>query len=86
MELTEYTKIISDLAATVREAIKSELSKASYDKTFKGKVVENPSTGKYVVLYKNKKYTLSYSGTLSIGQTVRVCAPQNNWNDLFIIG
>ena len=41
--------------------------------------------GRYEVLYRGNYYAASSSFQLTAGQIVRVCAPQNNWNDLFIL-
>lgn len=57
----------------------------NFDKTFKAQVVSKVSQNKCKVKYKGKEYTAYCRETLSIGQVVWVCAPQNNWSDLFVI-
>lgn len=56
-----------------------------YDKTFRAKVINQVSTGKYKVLYKNKEYTVRCDKELLVPDMVWVCAPQNNWDELFIV-
>lgn len=56
-----------------------------YDKTFRAKVIKQVSSGKYKVLYKNKEYTVRSNRELLEPDMVWVCAPQNNWDELFIV-
>jgi len=56
-----------------------------YDKTFRAKVIKQDSSGKYKVLYKNKEYTVRCDRELLSPDLVWVCAPQNNWDELFIV-
>lgn len=55
-----------------------------FDKTFRAKVIGKESNGKYKVLYKNKEYLAKCDGTLNIDDMVWVCAPKNDWNELYV--
>lgn len=56
----------------------------SYDKTFRAKVVDTKSNNKLIVSYKNKEYIVRNYGKVKIGDAVWVCAPGNNWDELYI--
>ncbi len=56
----------------------------NYDKTFRAKVIREDTNGKYSILYKNKEYTAKCNGTLKTDDTVWVCAPKNDWNQLYV--
>lgn len=84
-EKLNYDEIIKNIASNLRESFKSILSKAKFDKTFKAKVIENVKDNKYKVLYKGQEYTATSEADLTENQIVKVCAPQNNWNELFVI-
>lgn len=56
----------------------------NYDKTFRAKVIRKESNGKYSVLYKNKEYAAKCDGSLNRNDTVWVCAPKNDWNELYV--
>lgn len=76
--------IINKITQSIIENIKSALTKGQFDKTFKAKVTE-VSNGKIKVLYCNNTYTASSSITCKEGDYVMVCAPCNNWQELFVI-
>ena len=80
-----YDEIIKNIVSSLRENIKILINKAKFDITFKARVIENVSGNKYQVLYKGEKYTVVSNITLTKNQIVRVCAPQNNWNELFVV-
>ena len=66
-------------------AVQDLITYAPFDKTFRAKVIGQESTGKYKVLYKSKEYTVRCDRELLAPNMVWVCAPQNNWNELFIV-
>ena len=80
-----YTNLWNQFAAALFQQVKNQLDRASYDKTFKARIESRLSEGRWEILYKGKTYTAACSSALTPGQIVRVCAPQNNWDDLFII-
>lgn len=57
-----------------------------YNKTFRAQITGILDNGKYETLYKGKKYTVTCNRALTVGTWVWVCAPQNNWSDLFVAG
>lgn len=76
--------IINKITQSILENVKMALQKSNFDKTFKAKVTE-VSNGKVKVLYCNNTYTVSSSTTCKAGDYVMVCAPCNNWQDLFVV-
>lgn len=81
MNLIEvYNKIADDVAIFVENKVKN----ISRDITFKAQVVEKISDEKYKILYKKQYHTAWCLANLTIGSIVRVCAPGNDWNELFI--
>lgn len=73
-------QIYKDIERMVTEKTRN----MSYDKTFRAKIVDQISTNKYTILYKNKGYPASCGWNVKIGDAVWVCAPRNNWNELYI--
>lgn len=55
------------------------------DKTFTAKVIEITNVNKCRILYCGVTYTVSTTVPVEVGNIVRVCAPSNNWLDLFVI-
>lgn len=80
-----YDEIIKNIVSSLRENIKILINKSKFDRTFKATVIGNIKGNKYQVLYKGEKYTVTSDVTLVTDQIVRVCAPQNNWSELFVI-
>lgn len=64
--------------------VSAKIENAKFDKTYRGKVIEQASTGVYTVEVLGKNYNLSYSGTLSANDIVRVKAPLGNFSDIYI--
>lgn len=56
----------------------------NYDKTFRAKIVEIISTNKCRVLYRGIEYSAKYDEMISVGDMVWVCAPSNNWDELYV--
>lgn len=78
-----------DVIQTITESILSKMKllvdqKVNCDKTFTAKVTEVISPGKCRVLYSGNDYTISTAIPVRPGDVVRVCAPCNNWKELFI--
>lgn len=80
-----YDEIIKNIVSSLRENIKILINKSKFDRTFKATVIGNIKGNKYQVLYKGEKYTVTSDVTLVTDQIVRVCAPQNNWSELFVV-
>lgn len=83
--MENYEQIVKNMATTIIKTInKSINTKAKYDKTFKCQIT-GKAKDKYQILYCGNTYTVSSSIPCEIGDLARVCAPCNNWNDLFIV-
>lgn len=74
--------MIESTLKTMRDCVDN---KSHSDKTFTCKITEKISAGKYKVLYCGGTYTVSSSTAYQVGDYVRVCAPCNNWRDLFVV-
>ena len=80
-----YDEIIKNIASSLKENFKILLDRAKFDKTFKAKIIDKISENKYQILYRGQKHTVTSDSTLSVNQIVKVCAPQNNWSELFVV-
>lgn len=80
-----YTEVLQKLAQAIKSMVQNELKYAKYDRTFKAIISKKISSVKYEINYQNRIYTATTSRECNVGDIVRVCAPQNNWNDLFIL-
>lgn len=80
-----YASFYKEFAETILTYVKKSIDTKSYsDKTFKCQITGKVKD-KYQVLYCGNTYMVSSSIPCEIGDLVRVCAPCNNWNDLFIV-
>ena len=80
-----YSSFYKEFAETILSYVQKSIDTKSYsDKTFKCQITGKVKD-KYQVLYCGNIYTVSSSIPCEIGDYVRVCAPCNNWNDLFIV-
>ncbi|GEM_PF-2645598 len=75
-----YKKIADDINLLIDTKVKN----VSRDFTFKAQIVEPVDAGTYRILYKNAHYTARCSAALAPGDIVFVCAPANDWSELFI--
>ena len=81
-----YSQAIQKMADTITAQIHNMIKSKSYsDKTFTAKVTEIVNTSKCRVLYCGNTFTVSTTIPVEIGNIVRVCAPCNNWKDLYIV-
>ncbi|MEY8338478.1 pyocin knob domain-containing protein [Lachnospiraceae bacterium 62-35] len=80
-----YNELWNEISNSLFTHVKNLISRAPYDKTFNAKVLKKLSDRKYQILYKNARYTARYNGLVNIGDIVHVCAPKNNWSELFIL-
>lgn len=78
---TNYSETIKQITHAMVESFGK---REKYDKTFTAKITE-VSDKKYKVLYCGNSYTVSSSMVCSVGDIVRVCAPCDNWLDLFVV-
>ena len=59
--------------------------KGRYDKTFTANISQKISDTKAMITYNGIVYTVRSTIPFNDGDLVRVCAPCNNWNDLFVV-
>lgn len=64
--------------------ITEKIKRIQCDKTFRAKITGQISADKYKIFYKNKECTVTCDGSVNLGDWVWVCAPCNNWDDLYI--
>lgn len=81
----DYNQLIYGIVEHIKEAIDTRIAQANVDRTFKAIIVGKVSNGKYEIQYQRKKYTVSANKSYSVGDVVRVCAPCNDWSDLFVV-
>ena len=75
-----YQKLADDMTLLIN----NKLNNIARDRTFKAKIIEKVSYNKYKIQYKNRYYTARCHAELSVGDMVYVCAPEDNWSELFI--
>lgn len=83
MNITEAIKTIID--STLSKMQFAINTKSYSDKTFTARIVTGIKANKYKIMYCGNEYTVSSTVSCSAGDFVRVCAPCNNWQDLFVI-
>ena len=82
----DYNETIDKIITSILKQIKKAIDTKSHsDKTFKVRIIKQLGIGKYQVMYCGNPYTVSSTIQCELGDTVRVCAPCNNWQDLFIV-
>lgn len=82
----DYTEIMQNISKTIISSVDSLLKDARFDKTFRAQVIESLGNKKYKVRYRGIEYIAKCDSNIEINTWVYVCAPQNNWNELFIYG
>jgi len=81
MSLLEQTiSNIEKILSTVKELIDS----ASFNKSFRATVTEKINNTVYKVSYKNAEYKVKSCYDLLVGDLVWVCAPENDYDSLFV--
>lgn len=81
----DYTEIIKNLCNSIYENVLHMSEKFKFDRTFDAVVVGLKSANKCYVEYQGRKYTCSYSSIVRVGDRVKICAPQNDWNMLYVV-
>lgn len=82
----DYYKTVDKTVLSFLTYIKKAIDTKSYsDKTFTAKIADQAGPGKYKVLYCGNYYTVSSIIPCKNEDMVRVCAPCNNWQDLFVV-
>lgn len=86
MILNDSRKAIDSMVTSILKAVKKAVDKeCHYDKTFTANVVGKDSDTKGWVSWKGEVYKVQSSVPFENGDLVRVCAPCNDFNDLFIV-
>lgn len=85
MNNTDYVKIVQEVVGSCLESITKFINKAPCDKTFKCRITQKISNRHYKVLYCGDTLTVTSSILCNVGDYVWVCAPCNNWNELFVV-
>lgn len=81
-----YTEVMQELSHVVVSAIQSCLKSAKFDVSFKAQVTAIIAANTYTIMYKRQNYTAhGYRENIKVGDYVMVCAPQNNWSNLYIV-
>ena len=82
----DYSEGIKKLMAAYLSIMKQAIDQKSYsDKSFKGQITSILGPTKFTVKYCGNTYTVSSSIVCHVGDMVRVCAPCNNWLDLYVV-
>lgn len=80
-----YTDVTKEIIESILSGVKDGIEELSNgDKTFKARIVELTSPAKCKVLYNGVNYTVISNVYCEVGDLVRVCAPCNNWNELYV--
>lgn len=82
----DNTQLVQQIASTILESIKKGIdTEGKYDRSFKAIVERKVGAAKYEINYGGQTMTAHSSLLLTAGDIVMVCAPQNNWNELYIV-
>lgn len=82
---TQQTKDgLGYIIQAISNIVEPKMETLKYDKTYRAKVTQKIDAGVYNVQINGTLYKLSYSGTLNVGDIVRVKAPLNNFSDIYI--
>ena len=82
---TQQTKDgLGYIIQAISNIVEPKMETLKYDKTYRAKVTQKIDAGVYNVQINGTSYKLSYSGTLNVGDIVRVKAPLNNFSDIYI--
>ena len=84
-EYLSFQEVYKRIAEDINYLFTSKADALKYDRTFRAKVIGQETNGKYKVLYKDKEYMTKSDISLNIDDLVWVCAPENNWDSLFVV-
>lgn len=80
-----YTDATKEIIDSILSGVKDGIEVLSNgDKTFKARIVELTSPARCKVLHNGVNYTVISNVYCEVGDLVRVCAPCNNWKELYI--
>lgn len=84
MEQKQTKDSLNSIIQAINNIVEPKVASLRYDKTYRAKVTKVVDTGIYKVQVNGVEYQLSYNGTLSVGDIVKVKAPLNNFSDIYI--
>lgn len=79
-----YREVIDEITKSIQESINRIKDGLHYDVTFKARIEEVLGNDRYKIRYRQRLYTVKSHIPCTTGDAVRVCAPCNDWNDLFV--
>ena len=80
--MKEISTALSDAIFTVCNKI---ISNAKFDKTYRCRVVDKVSDGKYLIKKDDVEHVVVANSKYESGEYVRVLLPLGNWKDAFIV-
>lgn len=82
MEAFNHSDVVQEMAKTLAKLL---YRRDTSDHSFKAKITEKSGPKKYKILYSGNTYAVTSSADYQPGDFVWVCAPCNNWENLFIV-
>ncbi len=84
--MNNYSEVIETIVNTILTKVKKAIEDEShYDKTFTATVIQKDNDNSIIVFLNGQNYFASTTVGVKVGDSVRVCAPCNNWSDLFVV-
>lgn len=80
--MKEISTALSDAIFTVCNKI---INNAKFDKTYKCRVVNKISDGKYIIQKDNVEHVVAGTSAYEVNEMVRVLLPLGNWHEAFIV-
>lgn len=81
----ENSQLVQNITNVILKAVKKAIDEAPFDRTFTATIVQQINTRSYTILYNGKYMTVRSVYECELGDVVRVCAPSNDWNSLFVV-
>lgn len=87
MDNQNNLQLVQDITKTILDSVRKAIDNAKFDRSFTAQVVlkESDKKNTYTVLYNGMYLSASSAYDCVVGDIVRVCAPRNNWKELFIV-
>lgn len=76
------SSFLCKVAEETKHQVKQIIQNAKFDRTVKGRVIDDLGKGKYTVEIDGRKYTSSAEHALVVGDLVYVTVISNNYNNL----
>ena len=78
-------QIVQDITKTILNQVKKAIDKAPFDKTCTATIAQSISSRQYTVFYAGKFINVYSVNKCNVADVVRVCAPQNDWTQCFVV-